>query len=199
VRALCSSDRNDYAAAEVDFLRALDELSSQSNRGHRGYARTGLARVLLRTGRVAEARSAATLALEEIESGGWHGTAPWPLAMLGESQLTEGDWDAAMESFQRAFAFACEYPDACWEAISLRGIALCAATRGDTEEARRLLLQAVDRASETSDTWRWAVATVLTDLVEIEKGSVPEHLAQARRISSTGPMPDLVERLQKFP
>jgi tetratricopeptide (TPR) repeat protein len=198
VRGLCSSDRNDYAAAEVDFLRALDELRSQSNRGHRGYARTGLARVLLRTGRVAEARSAAILALEEIESGGWHGTAPWPLAMLGESQLAEGDSDAALESFQRAFAFACEYPDACWEAISLRGIALCAATRGDTEEARRLLMQAVDRASETSDTWRWAVAIVLTDLVEIEQGSVPEHLAQARRIASTGPMPDLVERLQKF-
>ena len=198
VRAMCSSDRNDYAAAEVDFLRALDELSSQSNRPHRGYARTGLARVLLRTGRVAEARSAATLALEEIESGGWHGTAPWPLAMLGESQLTEGNPAAALESFQRAFAFACEYPDACWESISLRGIALCAASQGDREEARRLLLEAVDRAARTSDTWKWAVAIVLTDLVEIEQGSVAEHVAQGSQIASAGPMPDLVERLQKF-
>jgi DNA-binding SARP family transcriptional activator len=197
-RAMCSSDRNDYAAAEVDFLRSLDMLSSQSNRAHRGYARTGLARVLLRTGRVAEARSAATLALEEIQSGGWHGTSPWPLAMLGESQLAEGDCEAATESFQRSFAFACEYPDACWESISLRGIALCAARNGDNEEARRLLLQAVDRASGTSDTWSWAVGCVLTDLVEIEQGSVPEHLAQARQIASTGPMPDLVERLQRF-
>jgi DNA-binding SARP family transcriptional activator len=197
-RASCSSDRNDYAAAEVDFLRAIDGLSSQSTRGARGYARTGLARVLLHTDRIAEARSAATLALEEIESGGWHGTAPWPLAILGESQLAEGDREGATESFQRAFAFACEYPDACWESISLRGIALCAASNGDTEEARRLLLKAVDRASGTSDTWRWAVGCVLTDLVEIERGSVPEHLARARQIASTGPMPDLVERLQKF-
>lgn len=197
-RAACSSDRNDYAAAEVDFLRAMDALSSQSTRAARGYARTGLARVLLRTGRIAEARSAATLALEEIESGGWHGTAPWPLAILGEAQLADGDREAATESFQRAFAYACEYPDACWESISLRGIALCAASNGDKEEARRLLLKAVDRASETSDTWRWAVGCVLTDLVEIEQGSVPEHLAQARQIASTGPMPDLVQRLQRF-
>lgn len=197
-RASCSSDRNDYAAAEIDFLRAMDALSSQSTRAARGYARTGLARVLLHTGRIAEARSAATLALEEIESGGWHGTAPWPLAILGESQLAEGDFEAATESFQRAFAYACEYPDACWESISLRGIALCAASNGDMEEARRLLLKAVDRASGTSDTWRWAVGCVLTDLVEIEQGSVPEHLALARRIASTGPMPDLVQRLQKF-
>jgi tetratricopeptide (TPR) repeat protein len=198
-RAFCSSDRNDYPSAEVDFLRAMDALSSQSTRAHRGYARTGLARVLLHTGRVAEARSAAMLALEEIESGGWHGTAPWPLSILGESQLAEGDYEAATQSFQRAFAFACEYPDACWESFSLRGMALCAASNGDKEEARRLLLKAVDRASGTSDTWRWAVGCVLTDLVEIEQGSDPEHLAEARRIASTGPMPDLVERLQKFP
>ncbi|HEX2178766.1 MAG TPA: hypothetical protein VHL54_04490 [Actinomycetota bacterium] len=197
-RAACSSDRNDYAAAEVDFLRAIDALSTQSTRAARGYARTGLARVLLHTGRFAEARSAATLALEEIESGGWHGTAPWPLSILGESQLAEGDRAGATESCQRAFAFACEYPDACWESISLRGMALCAASNGDKEEARRLLLRAADRASSTSDTWRWAVGCVLTDLVEIEQGSVPEHLAQARQIASTGPMPDLVERLQKF-
>lgn len=197
-RAACSSDRNDYAAAEIDFLRAMDALSSQANRGQRGFARAHLARVFLYTGRIAEARSAAILALEEIESGGWHGTAPWPLAILGESQLAEGDCAGATESFQRAFAFACEYPDACWESISLRGIALCAASNGDKEEARRLLVKAFDRASEASDTWRWAVGCVLTDLVEIEHGSVPSHLAQARQIASTGPMPDLLERLQKF-
>lgn len=176
----------------------MDALGFQSTRAARGFARAHLARVFLRTGRVAEARSAATLALEEVDSGGWHGTAPWPLSILGESQLAEGDGAAAIESFQRSFAFACEYPDACWESISLRGIALCAASNGDTEEARRLLLKAVDRASESSDTWRWAVGCVLTDLVEIEQGSVPEHLSQARQIASTGPMPDLVERLQKF-
>lgn len=197
-RAACSSDRNDYDAAEVDFLRAMDALSSQSTRAARGFARAHLARVLLRTGRFAEARSAATLALEEIESGGWHGTAPWPLSLLGESQLAEGDRAAATESFQRAFAFACEYPDACWESMALRGMALCAASKGDTEEARRLLQKAVDRACEASDTWRWAVGCVLTDLVEIEQGSDTAHLAQARQIASTGPMPDLVERLQKF-
>lgn len=197
-RAACRSDRNDYNAAEVDFLRAIDALSPQSTRANRGYARAGLARVLLHTDRVGEAHSAATLALEEIQSGGWHGTCAWPLALLGEAQLAEGDCDAATESFQRAFGFACEYPDACWESISLRGIALCAASRGDREEARRLLLQAVDRASGTSDTWRWAVGCVLTDLVEIEQGSIPDHLARARQIASTGPMPDLMERLQKF-
>ena len=197
-RANCRTDRTDYHSAEEDFVRALEELSPEAHRGHRGFARTGLARLLLRTGRVAEARSAAIVALEEIETGGWHGTAPWPLAQLGESLLAEGDIERALENFQRAFAIACEYPDACWESISLRGLALCAASNGDREKARRLLVEALGRANRNSDTWRWAIATVLTDLVEVEDGSVAEHVRQANRIASSGPMPDLVKRLQRF-
>ena len=38
---------------------------------------------------------------------------------------------------------------------------------------------------------------VLTDLVELEKG-VQERAVEAYRIASTGPMPDLVQRLQKY-
>jgi DNA-binding SARP family transcriptional activator len=197
-RANCACDRNDYAAAEDDLQRALGELPSQADRAQRGFTRTGLARVLLRTGRVGEARSAATVALEELESGGWHGTVPWPLSLLGEALLAEGDIAGASQSCQQAFAFACEYPDACWEAISLRGMAQVAASQGNEEEAQRLLLEAIERAGRTPDTWRWAVAWVLTDLVELEKGAVQERAVEAYRIASTGPMPDLVQRLQKF-
>jgi DNA-binding SARP family transcriptional activator len=197
-RAISRTDRTDYHGAEADFTQVLEDFSPEAYRGNRGYARASLARLLLRTGRVAEARSAATVAFEEIVSSGWHGTAPWPLAQLGEALLMEGDVEAALETFQQGFAFACEYPDACWESISLRGLALCATSTGDKEEARRLLLEALGRANRNSDTWKWAVALVLTDLVEVEEGSVAEHVSQASRIASSGPMPDLMERLQPF-
>ena len=42
------------------------------------------------------------------------------------------------------------------------------------------------------------MAWVLTDLVELEKGAVQERAVEAYRIASTGPMPDLVQRLQKY-
>lgn len=197
-RAMCSSDRNDYVAAEDDFLRSLEELSPGAHRGLRGYTRAGLARVLLRTGRVAQARSAATVAVEECDSGGWHGSAPWPMAQLGESLLLEGDVDGATRTFQNAFAFACEYSDSCWEGISLRGMALCAGAGGRKQEARDVLDEALVRAQRNSDTWKWAVASILTDLVEMEEGTVAEHLTEGRRIALGGPMPDLVERLKKY-
>ncbi len=197
-RGMCEDDRGDFARAEDDLRTSLEELTSEEHRGYRGYTRAGLARVLIRTGRIADARAAARVALDEVETGGMHGSAPWALCQLGEAALLDGDRDAAREAFDHSWALALEFADPCWESLSLRGFALCAAREGNREEATRLLSEGLARARRETDTYRWVEASILTDLVELQDGSEPNHIRDAARLALAGPMPDLAERLTPF-
>jgi hypothetical protein len=47
------------------------------------------------------------------------------------------------------------------------------------------------------DIYRWAGALVLTDLLELDPAGHDAELARALRLATTGPMPDLFERLRK--
>lgn len=197
-RALCESDRTDYVKAERDLQVAMADLAPEEHRGFRGYTRAALARVFLKTGRETEARSAAELAVHENETGGMHGSVPWSLCQLGEATLSDGNRPEARRVFERAYALAIEFADPCWESLTLRGLALCAADEGLPQRAKEMLVDALARARRETDTYHWAEALILTELVELEKGSDPEHLRDALRIAVTGPMPDFVERLEPF-
>lgn len=197
-RALCESDRTDYAKAERDLQVALADLAPEEYRGFRGYTRASLARVLLKTGRPSEARSAAELAVQENETGGMQGSVPWALCQLGEASLIEGDRGEAKGIFERAFTLALEFADPCWEGLTLRGLALCASQDGRPDEAKEMLRDALARARRETDTYHWAEAQILTELVELEEGADVEHVRDALRIAVTGPMPDFVERLKPY-
>lgn len=59
-----------------------------------------------------------------------------------------------------------------------------------------MLAEAHSRCTRVEDTLRWAEALILTDLVELERGARPEHIAVAQRLVERGPMPDLAARLR---
>jgi DNA-binding SARP family transcriptional activator len=197
-RALCESDRTDYEGAERDLHLAMADLAPEEHRGYRGYARATLARVLVRTNRLQEARDQATLAIDEVESGGMHGSLPWALAHLGEATLLDAHQQQAQQIFERGFALALEFADPCWESLTLRGLALCAQHDGRPDDARAMLEEALARARRETDTYHWAEALILTELVELEGGSTPEHVRDALRLALSGPMPDFAERLKPY-
>lgn len=197
-RALCESDRNDYSKAERGFNRAIAALASEEHRGFRGYARAGLARVLLKTNRHAEARAAAARAVRENETGEMLGSVPWALCQLGEASLLDGERALARATFERAFALGLEFADPCWESLALRGLALCALHDGMLEDGHAMLADALARARRETDTYHWAEAVILTELVELEQGSDPDHVRDGLRIARTGPMPDLAARLVPY-
>jgi DNA-binding SARP family transcriptional activator len=197
-RAICESDRTDYARAEKDLQVAMADLAPEEYRGFRGYARATLARSLILTGRVSEARAEAQLALEELETGGMHGSVPWGLAQIGEATLLSGERVEAEQIFERAFALGLEFADPCWESMAQRGLALCALHEGRCDDARGLLANALARARRESDTYHWAEAQILTELVELEEGSDLDHVRDAMRLALAGPMPDFAERLSPY-
>ena len=97
----------------------------------------------------------------------------------------------ASATFGQAYLLAREIGDPCWQAVALRGMSLVAQRDGDPDRARGLLAQGLRCAREQPDTYTWATAALLTDLVGLEGGANRAHLAEAIRIVTRGPMADL--------
>jgi hypothetical protein len=78
----------------------------------------------------------------------------------------------------------------------LRGLGLVARHNQRTDQARDLLTEAVASCRRLSDVYKWAEALVLTELLELDPAARDAELARALRPATTGPMPDLFDRLQ---
>jgi hypothetical protein len=113
-----------------------------------------------------------------------------------EAALELGDEAAAETTYAEAYTLGCEIGDPCWEALALRGLALVARRNQRTDQARDLLTEAVASCRRLSDVYKWAEALVLTELLELDPAAHDAELARALRLATTGPMPDLFERLQ---
>jgi hypothetical protein len=113
-----------------------------------------------------------------------------------EAALELGDEAAAETTYAEAYTLGCEIGDPCWEALALRGLALVARRNQRADQARDLLTEAVASCRRLADVYKWAEALVLTDLLELDPAAPDAELARALRLATTGPMPDLFDRLQ---
>ena len=175
IRGACRHDVGDYAGAG-DLLRsALDRATrlgtpSRSARPSRCW-----------DGSTSSAASSTTRAaildraLEEVETRGMTAFRPWPESFRGELDLMVGDMAAAEARFEHAFALGCQVGDPCWESISLRGLGLVAAARGDIARALELLVDAPKLCRRLPDTYQWIEAYALDALCAV----AVEHHAEA--------------------
>ena len=112
----------------------------------------------------------------------------WPEAFRADVDLARGDVDAAEARLEHAFALGCEVGDACWESISLRGLGLAAAARGDVPRALELLVQAPKQCRRLPDTYLWIEAYGLEALaaVAVEHGSqaAPQWLDELEAVTA---------------
>ena len=195
-QALCRSDRCDYGLAEKQLRAALDALDGVAGQSAlAAYARGTLARLLVSTDRASEGLDMAEAGVEGARAAGAMSLVSWPMIWSGEARRRLGDTDGARQRFEESYALGCEIADPCWESLSLRGLAGLASDSGDDDEARALLSSAVERCRSLADSYRWAEAAVLTDLVEREGGEDAEQVRAAVALSQRGPMPDLMARL----
>jgi tetratricopeptide (TPR) repeat protein len=156
-----------------------------------------LARVLVRMGNVEDGKAFADAAVTRAEREGLLPPLPGTLVQAGDARLAEGDLEGATERFSRALTIAQETKNPSAQALALRGLALVARSRSDDGRALTLLREALAREDQAQGR-RWIVATILTDLVEVESGRDKEHVERGLRIALAGPMPDLTERLRRF-
>jgi DNA-binding SARP family transcriptional activator len=193
---MCRSDRCEFEQAAGDLAAARTLLEAANEPGHAAYTMACQARTHLRTGRLTEARALGAEAEALAAEAGALSILPWPMVNAAEAALLDDDAAEAQETFGRAFTLGCEIGDPCWEGLSLRGLALVEAYAGRRERAVEMLEDALRRDTRFPDTYRWSEALILTDLAELEHGADPARVDAALGVATSGPMPDLVERLR---
>jgi tetratricopeptide (TPR) repeat protein len=155
IRGACRHDVGDHEAAGPLLDEALKRADALGTAQPLGQALTLLGRFHLLRGDRDTARGLLDRALAEAEARGMTAFVPWPESFRAEIDLAEGDLEGAETRFEHAFALGCEVGDPCWESISLRGLGLAAAARGDIARALELLVDAPGLCRRLPDTYRW--------------------------------------------
>src|SRR5919106_1008409 len=173
IRGACRHDVGDYPTAGELLRSALVRARTLGTGQPLGQALTLLGRYHLLRGEIEDARGLLDQALDEVEARGMVAFGPWPESFRGEIDVIRGDVAAAEARFEHAFALGCQVGDPCWEGISLRGLGLVAAARGDLARAFELLVEAPRLCRRLPDTYLWIEAYALDALcaVAVEHGA----------------------------
>jgi DNA-binding SARP family transcriptional activator len=173
IRGACRHDVGDYPAAGELLRSALERAHELGTGQPLGQALTLLGRYHLLRGEIDVAVRLLDQALDEVEARGMTAFGPWPESFRGEIDLIRGDVAAAEARFEHAFALGCQVGDPCWEGISLRGLGLVAAARGDLPRAFESLVEAPKLCRRLPDTYLWIEAYSLDALcaVAVEHGA----------------------------
>jgi tetratricopeptide (TPR) repeat protein len=154
----CRSDVSDYATA-VELLRSSIARSQAIRRADAEvFGRSMLGKLHLLRGEIPDATALLDESLDLVEAHGLTSFRPWPESLRAETDLLQGDVDAAEQAFEHAFALGCEVGDPCWESIAARGRGLVAVERGEVERGLELLVEAPRLCRRLPDTYLWIEA-----------------------------------------
>ena len=167
IRGACRHDVGDHPAAG-ELLRSAVERASRLGSGQPlAQALTLLGRFHLMRGEIEDARRLLDRAIEEVAARSMTAFLPWPESFRAEVDLVSGDLASAEARFEHAFALGCRVGDPCWEGISLRGLGLVAAARGNVTRALELLVEAPRLCRRLPDTYLWIEVYALDALCSV--------------------------------
>jgi DNA-binding SARP family transcriptional activator len=167
VRGTCLGDvgAHDQATEAYEESRALGD--SLGNLNQRAWAMAFLGRTQLLRNELRAAEATLHEACMAARSARWTAFIACPEALAAEVWVRTGDLDRASETFEHAFALACQVNDACWEAYGVRGLGLLRAARGDLDGSIELMEDALIRCARQRDTHLWLRAYVLDALCAV--------------------------------
>ena len=167
IRGACRHDVADYPAADELLRSAVGRARRLGSGQPLAQALTLLGRFHLMRGETEDARRALDRAIEEVTTRSMTAFLPWPESFRAEADLVSGDLASAEARFEHAFALGCQVGDPCWEGISMRGLGLVAAARGDVPRALELLVEAPRLCRRLPDTYLWIEAYALDALCSV--------------------------------
>lgn len=125
------------------------------------------ARGQLAIGNLKGARAWLTECLSHIDEVNWVSFRPWPVALLAEVRLRQGENAAeARLPLEEAYALSCQLRDPCWEAACGRALALTFSAEGDIAEALKWLDVAQRSCMRETDPFISLSVEILADKVE---------------------------------
>lgn len=192
------SDTAHYTAA-VEQLREARRLSALAGDWRQAsYTLSMLGRAHVLCGDLDAAATALDESLELARSENWVAFTPWPDSLRADVDLATGDFDAAAERYDHAFALGCQVADPCWEGIASRGIGLVAARRGQPQKAVEWLREARRRGARLPDAYLWVEAYTLDALCSLavaqELPAAPAWVEELAELAGRTGMRELVAR-----
>lgn len=123
---------------------------------------------LLSADRIEEASIWAQTCLDLTDEVHWVAFRPWPMAVLGETQLRRQEAAVPVRTaLEESFALSCQLRDPCWEAANARTLALSYAAENQLDMAAEWLADADRRCSRVTDPYVALKVEILANRVEI--------------------------------
>lgn len=140
----CYEALEEHSTAQRYFELAIHQFSRGGKTASVTHARLNVGRVLLRTGRIGQARSLLEKALGEADAGKDEQARASALNLLGQADLKQHKLAEAEQKLTEALRLHRQQGDRRMEATALHHLGEAAAERGDTATARERLHQALD-------------------------------------------------------
>ena len=182
MRGMNEADRGRHGEAATLLAQSADTACEAGRARQEAWSQGVLARSLLLSGQVQQARAAAERSIAVTQRERWNAFLPWPQVLRAQCLAEVGRWDEAGEDAEQAFALACELGDPCWEGMAGRALGLLALHAGDLAAARTWLADARRRCDRVPDRYVWVSAYI--GLAQLEVAACEESdvatLAAAR-------------------
>lgn len=128
------------------------------------------ARGQLAAGKLENAERWLTDCLDLVDEIHWVAFRPWPVSLLGETQLRKRSSATGIRvAMEEAFALSCQLRDPCWEAASARSLALTFAAKGEAATAAQWLDEAYRRCIRETDAYIALQVEILASKVEMSR------------------------------
>lgn len=193
VQGMNEADRGRHVTAATLLSRSAESARRSGKSRQQAWSLGVLARSLLLSGSRVQARAAADASVQLARQERWNAFLPWPQVLRAEASMQAGDWDAAREDVEEAFALGCELGDPCWEGMAGRALALIAAHDGDHRAARTWITEARRRCDRVPDRYAWVSAYI--GLADVELSWGDRVIAAAARLHDDAVRADLPEFL----
>jgi tetratricopeptide (TPR) repeat protein len=194
VRGMNEADQGQHGSAVRLLAQSAQTAASAGSRRQEAWSAGVMARSLLLTGQLEEARSAAEHSIDICDLDRWNAFLPWPQALRAHCLAAAGRYGEARDDAENAFALACELADPCWEGMAGRALALLALHTGDQAAAAKWITDARQRCDRLPDRYVWVSAFVGLGQLEITAGTQPDLVVPlARRLYRDALRMDLPE------
>jgi DNA-binding SARP family transcriptional activator len=195
VEGMNEADQGRHVAAATLLIESAEVAGHAGRPRRQAWSLGVLARSLLLSGEVDQARKAAEDSIEVAHRHRWNAFLPWPQVLRSQALAETGDWDTARDDAENAFALACELGDPCWEGMAGRALGLIELHTGDPAAAQTWIADARRRCDRVSDRYVWVSAYIALADLELAVRTGTDTTRAADRLHDYALRTDLPEFL----